>query len=492
MLTLSKILVTIWLGVGSLFGYHAPATLGDFNPTGGGTYRLQSSISSTQTTLTLTSFKEPVSSIAYTMSYLNSSIEYATIDPQNNNSKEFVSFTGITQNSNGTATLTGVTRGLGFSYPYTASSTLRQTHSGQSIFILSNPPQLTNQYYNLSNVSTSTNTLIFSSTTPPRYDLVPINHTLGTYVSTTSELATFALVNAISAAGCSTGTVSVTGCLRLATQLQQASSTFAAGTPTVISTANASSTFNPAGSLLAVITQNNNKIDKRFIATSSTDIYRWAGSDFFTGNISFLGSIISSSTNIFSGQNSFLGTTIMATTTSTDLRNGAGASYGGKLATLTTPSDWGTSSTATTTLISFNLPANFMATSSIIHIRLYFGDGGSQNTIINSGTFRLALNYGGVGKAYQSSSFTASVGVRGIIDATLIGNGSTGSQYGMINMTGEPNAIGNAVSGVSIGAVGTYSIDSTVGQTVSVTASFGASDGLNAFYLHGGYAEIIN
>lgn len=115
-------------------------------PTGGGTYRLASSISSTQTTITLSSFKEPVSGITYTMSYLNSSLEYGTVDPQTTNS-EFVSFTGITANSNGTVTLTGVSRGLSRSYPFTASSTFQVTHSGQSVFILSNPPQLYNDIY---------------------------------------------------------------------------------------------------------------------------------------------------------------------------------------------------------------------------------------------------------------------------------------------------------------------------------------------------------
>ncbi len=120
------------------------------NVTGGGTYRLASSISSTQTTIKLSSFREPISNVPYTMTYLNSSLEYATLDPQTNSS-EFVSFTGITQNSDGTAILTGVTRGLSRSYPYTASSTFQVTHSGQSILILSNAPQIYNDIYNYIN-----------------------------------------------------------------------------------------------------------------------------------------------------------------------------------------------------------------------------------------------------------------------------------------------------------------------------------------------------
>ena len=158
---LLSIIASAVLTLGSFFGIHpqqAPTPVeaprvGSFNPTGGGTYRLQSSIGSSDTTITLSSFKEPVSNIYYTMTYLNSSIEYATIEPQTS-TKEFISFTGITQNSDGTATLTGVTRGLGFSYPYTASTTLQQAHPANAIFILSNPPQLTNQYANKNNDET--------------------------------------------------------------------------------------------------------------------------------------------------------------------------------------------------------------------------------------------------------------------------------------------------------------------------------------------------
>lgn len=160
--TAAKIIITPLLFVFGIAGYHVDKNvsptpvakivqkdimLGAVNyPTGGGTYRLASSISSSQTTIKLSSFKEPNSNIPYTMAYLNASLEYGTIDPQTSNS-EFVSFSGITQNVDGTATITGVIRGLSRSYPYTASSTFQTTHSGQANFILSNPPQLYNDIY---------------------------------------------------------------------------------------------------------------------------------------------------------------------------------------------------------------------------------------------------------------------------------------------------------------------------------------------------------
>lgn len=125
--------------------------LGSYNPSGGGTYRLRTAAGSTDSSINLSSFKEPISNIPYTMGYLNSAIGYGTLDPQTTKS-EFISFSGITQNIDGTAKLTGVVRGLSRSPGSdatgctVASSTLRQTHSGQSIFILSNSPCFYSEY----------------------------------------------------------------------------------------------------------------------------------------------------------------------------------------------------------------------------------------------------------------------------------------------------------------------------------------------------------
>lgn len=158
-LIIGALAVIAGAGIDRLTNSNSAPKVGSVNyVTGGGTYRLASSISSTQTSITLSSFKEPVSNTPYTMSYLNSAKEYMTLDPQTTNS-EFISFTGITQNSDGTATLTGVTRGLSRSYPYTASSTFQLTHSGQSIAILSNSPQIYNDIYSYINNATYAGTV---------------------------------------------------------------------------------------------------------------------------------------------------------------------------------------------------------------------------------------------------------------------------------------------------------------------------------------------
>lgn len=202
--------------------YYQPAAAplaGNFNTTGGGTYNLQATITSSQTTIQLSSFLEPQSGIPYTMTYLNSSVEYATIGPQTSQS-EFISFTGITQNNDGSATLTGVQRGLDRSYPYTASTTLALPHAGQTRLILSNPPQVYNSYGALANPNTWAAVNTFGSTTPPQYDADP------TWANFTTEvLASVAYVNSVVAAGAANGSETVKGIYQLATTAQAALST---------------------------------------------------------------------------------------------------------------------------------------------------------------------------------------------------------------------------------------------------------------------------
>jgi len=237
-------------------------SFGSLSPTAGGTYRLQSSVGTSNTSITLSSFKEPTSGIKYTMSYLNSSIMYGTLDPQTTY-KELISFTGITQNADGTATLTGVSRGLGFSYPYTASSTLAQSHSGQSIFILSNAPQLYNQYSAKANDETITGLWTFAQT--------PLG---------------------INPGGQPNATEAILGVSQLATQIQMASSTAigSSGGSIVLQAKYATSSPYTTG-LFIPITRNDGKLSPNFIATTSSDIYN------FGGNVNIAGqSTIASST----------------------------------------------------------------------------------------------------------------------------------------------------------------------------------------------------
>ncbi len=187
-------------------------------------YLYGSGVSASETSITLTSFKQPVSSYLLYMADFGT-IGYLTLEPGNVSRQEFVSFTGVTQNADGTATLTGVTRGLAPVSPYTASTTIQKAHSGGTVAVISNPPQLYETLLSKNNNGTSTAVHTWASTSPPRYDLPPGNHSNGSAVSTTSEFASLAYVNAIAVAGASNASETVKGLVELATALEAGSTT---------------------------------------------------------------------------------------------------------------------------------------------------------------------------------------------------------------------------------------------------------------------------
>lgn len=110
-------------------------------------YRLAGAgIAATDTSIVLTSMELPNSAALVTMADFGA-IGFITLEPETDR-EENASFTGITQNVNGTATLTGVTRGLTFVSPSTIDTNLRKSHSGGTIARISNSTQF---YENLAN-----------------------------------------------------------------------------------------------------------------------------------------------------------------------------------------------------------------------------------------------------------------------------------------------------------------------------------------------------
>ena len=110
-----------------------------------------SGISATDTSITLKSFMTP-NSETIAMSDVGT-LGVGTLGPGTSR-EEIITFTGVTQNADGTATLTGVTRGCDFRSPYTQDTALRKSHSGNETFILSNNPQFYDSFANKENDET--------------------------------------------------------------------------------------------------------------------------------------------------------------------------------------------------------------------------------------------------------------------------------------------------------------------------------------------------
>lgn len=170
-------IAALGLAIGGFFGYvpepayEAPVEYVDDEnlgadsvlPIAGMTYYLSGTgMTSTASSFKLTSFTIPQNGTPITDSMLSTTF-YITLEPGSRTRQEIISCTTVTQNVDGTATISGCTRGLSPVTPYTASSSLQFAHAGGSIAIFSNPPQLYNQVAIKDNDETITGSWLFNT-----------------------------------------------------------------------------------------------------------------------------------------------------------------------------------------------------------------------------------------------------------------------------------------------------------------------------------------
>lgn len=160
------------------------------------------------------------------MALLNTDIAYGTLAPRTSSS-EFISFTGITQNVDGTATLTGVTRGLAKKDPFTTSATFKLPHSGQSVFIISDAPQLFNKYSVLQNAETITGLKTFPGGGNAN---APVSGTVYAAPTNDLEYASKKYVDGVAIAGSPDATLTVKGLVEIGTTAEINAGTSLGGT----------------------------------------------------------------------------------------------------------------------------------------------------------------------------------------------------------------------------------------------------------------------
>ena len=98
------------------------------------------------TSIILTSMLD-IDGNALTMADAFGAVGFGTIDPNLGELEEQISFTGLTNNANGTVTLTGV-KSVTMLYPYTETSGLSKTHAGGATFVISNTSGFYNTFAN--------------------------------------------------------------------------------------------------------------------------------------------------------------------------------------------------------------------------------------------------------------------------------------------------------------------------------------------------------
>lgn len=113
---------------------------------------LYTGMSTSITTMRITPFPLDLDGTKLAMSDWGT-IGYATIDPGIASYEEIVSFTGITDNGDNTATLTGLTRDLKGKSDYTAG-TGGKVHGSSAVVVFSDNPQIFQLYGALANDNT--------------------------------------------------------------------------------------------------------------------------------------------------------------------------------------------------------------------------------------------------------------------------------------------------------------------------------------------------
>ena len=297
-------------------------SVGSYYAVGGKYYKLWGSgITSTATSLILTSFTSPVNDQELSIGNFGSEVGYGTIEPENTSNIEFISFSGITQDgSSDKATLTGVVRGLGFVYPYTASSTLAKSHSGGSRFIISNPPMHYGEYAAKRNAETIEGDWTFSATSTPQYASAP------TFTSASNEFASVKLVEDTTNQGAATSTEIQSGIVELVSsaELGQGNATGTTGGYLVLTNRLASSTGEFATSSI-VVAESDGNINQNFldltedftftgdvysngsttIGDTSGDSFRVNASSTFDATTTFNGQIVVNASSTFNATSSF-------------------------------------------------------------------------------------------------------------------------------------------------------------------------------------------
>ena len=151
-----------------------PAQLQPYSLSGGGAI-------AGATSVTLKSF-QTIEGVDLTMADFGA-VGYATLEPGNGTQEEQISFTGVVQNSNGSATLTGVKSVL-FITPYTETSGLSKTHAGSTPFIISNTSGFYSQFPAKQNDETITGQWTFDN-----FPITPANSDASVTVKGVTKLS---------------------------------------------------------------------------------------------------------------------------------------------------------------------------------------------------------------------------------------------------------------------------------------------------------------
>ena len=391
-----------------------------------------SGVASTDTTINLVDLETPAGD-AVTMTDFGDT-GYGTLEPNGTN-KEFISFTGITQNADGTAQLTGVTRGLNFVSPYTASTTLRRAHPGGSRFAIPNSPQLYDTSISKFNTSFVTGTVTFASSSVPRLS--------GTRAYSSGDellLVTYGQLASTSFSGTVDASLTQKGITEIATNAELLTGATSGDTtaPMVArsNSFNATSSATTTVPVASYLEQSLYKISPTYIATSTP--YNWSSQHTFSGGVTTTAPFTASSTVALNG----------TTTLGANVINSFTYIGGSQLVNSTTTNVAVSNASGTVqTLYSFTLPTSTLVSNNVLNIRVFInalqensGSGASQNN-------RWALRIGSTDVATTTVSRVPSNQTgQGYLDISVSAIGTSTQETNMLLTLPTNNATSSYVA----------------------------------------------
>lgn len=464
---LGAIFLSLAFSLGAV--HQTPQTFGAVTPVSASQFTLAGAgINSTQTTIQLSSFTTP-DGRPIVMTMLGS-IGYGALEPQTTAKLEDVTFSGVTQNTNGTATLTGVTRGNDFVTPYAASTTLAKAHAGGATFILTNTAGFYTQFASLANTESITGVWTFASTSAPQYD--------ANYTASGNQFVSYNQLNNVVVGGAGTSTENALGLVQLSSAANTGVGTASSSTGAPLVIENKFATTTPGtlctgGAWKCIVASTLGKISQAWID--------------LTASFTFSGGLTSTATTTLAGSNVnsnavVINTIKYAFPSSQGVANTRLTNDGSGNLSWTVPSSLVDSSTtpttlsastATTTVYKTTVPANVLGTSNAIRVRVYL----TGMNLANTNTLTIEAAYGNASTTLSETNGTGS-GVSwgvGYLEFLIQAAGTTGSQATVATYVESTGGLSAAPKTVNDIVSKTISVDSTAAQSLVIAASLSAT-----------------
>ena len=401
---------------------------------------LASAISSSATTMTLTS----ASDLAGTTL---ASSTYAFIIDEGTASQEMVL-------ADCTSTVcTNMTRGISVITGTTTVATLQKSHRRGASVKITDGPQLMILSRIVNGIGTFPNKLAYTSA--PTF-------------TSGNDIVSKTYVDSGILAGAATSSESVTGIVRLATQIQMASSTpTTANTPYVLQAQYATSSPGYAG-LWSVVTNNAGKIAQGFL--DLTETFLFTASTTLTATTSISASNVNSKALILNGL-AYAMPSVRAASSTVLMENGSGSlswnSTFNQKFYLNTATGAISASSATTTIFAVSVPANTLGTANAISCRLHIPIGSATNLAL----LKLQASYGGIA---SSTMITSNIGGGSgnvyVNNATILLSATGASNTQKLSLSAD---LYNDATIIQIGTKeSTPNIDSTTAQPLILMAQF--------------------